>query len=199
MRLFTQFVFDFFGASPTGKAASKVPAGRRLRADSTRARRGAEAVRPTRSNSARQQRYDALVDAMQARYGFRVRKWRGNLSGIAIRVERRDGTVETLLESPYPTTPLRCAIFLHEVGHHAIGVGSITPRCLEEHAAWAWSLKTMRESGCVVDAGVERRMERSMQYAVAKAMRRGLRRLPVELLPYLPAHARVQTQSIASP
>ncbi len=196
MRLFTQFVFDFLGATPKPRRKAR---GQTATVRKATSRRHSEAVRPSRSGSPRQLHYDALVDAMQQRYDFRVRKWRTNLSGVAIRVERRDGTTEKLLESPYPTSPLRCAIFLHEVGHHALGVGSITPRCLEEHAAWMWSLNTMREHGCLIDARVERRVERSMHYAVAKAVRRGLRRLPVELLPYLPAHARVQTQSMASP
>ncbi len=193
MRLFTQFVFDFFSSAPAAVVIAKP----RKKKTASRAVRSGDAARPVRRSSPRQLRYDALVDAMQLRHGFRVRKWRENLSGVAIRVERRDGSIEKILESPYPTSPLRCAIFLHEVGHHALGVGSISPRCLEEHAAWMWSLDAMREHGLVVDERVERRVERSLKYAVAKAMRRGMRRLPVVLLPYLPEGA--QTTSIASP
>ncbi|MSR42123.1 MAG: hypothetical protein EXS10_09540 [Phycisphaerales bacterium] len=195
MRLFTQFVFDFFKATTAPTIVRKALPKKR----NAVAKRKGDAERPERSQSARQLRYDSVVDAMQARYGFRVRKWRTNLSGVAIRIERRDGTIEKLLEAPYPTSPLRCAIFLHEVGHHALGVGSISPRCLEEHAAWMWSLDAMREHGCVVDEKVERRVDRSLKYAVAKAMRRGMRRLPIALVPYLPEHAQIQTTSIASP
>ena len=40
---------------------------------------------------------------------------------------------------------MSCAVFLHEVGHHAIGLSSIKPRCLEEKRAWDWSLEEMRK------------------------------------------------------
>ena len=75
---------------------------------------------------------------------------------------------------------------LHEVGHHAIGLKTYSPRCLEEYHAWAWALNTMREHGFNVTPSVERRMAESLQYAVAKAARRGLKRLPVELQPFWP-------------
>ena len=96
-----------------------------------------------------------------------------------------DGSSARLVEAPYPRGPMSCAIFLHEVGHHAIGFGRYRPRCLEEYHAWRWSLDTMREYGFNVTPAVQRRMADSLRYAVHKALRRGLKRVPRELEPYL--------------
>lgn len=128
------------------------------------------------------ERYDELVPAMKARYAVRVRKWRTSTTGCAWEVHYRDGAVARLIEAPYPTGPMSCAVFLHEIGHHAIGFGRFRPRCLEEYHAWRWALQTMRERGFNVTPSVERRMRESLRYAVAKARRRGLRRVPDELV-----------------
>lgn len=130
-------------------------------------------------------RYDAVVEEMKQTYNLRIRKWRTSSSGCAWEVHYHDGTVARLIESPYPKGPMSCAIFLHEVGHHAIGLGRYKPRCLEEYHAWAWSLNAMRERGFNVTAAVEKRMAESLKYAIEKARRRGLKRLPAELVPYL--------------
>jgi hypothetical protein len=128
-----------------------------------------------------QERYDALVVEMKRKHGIRVRKWRKSSSGCAWQVKYADGSEAKLIESPYPRGPMSCAIFLHEVGHHAIGFGTYRPRCLEEYHAWKWSLDEMRRRGLNVTPAVERRMAESLQYAVAKARRRGMKRLPAEL------------------
>ncbi|MFG0252618.1 MAG: hypothetical protein ACF8NJ_07095 [Phycisphaerales bacterium JB038] len=132
-----------------------------------------------------QERYDALVREMKQRYGLRVVRWRKSMSGVAWQVVYRDGSIANLIEAPYPRGPMSAAIFLHEVGHHAIGLQRHKPRCLEELLAWEWSLKTMEEFGFNVTDRVRQRMEESLRYAVAKARRRGLKRLPTALLPYL--------------
>ena len=82
---------------------------------------------------------------------------------------------------------MSCAIFLHEIGHHAIGFGTYRPRCLEEYHAWKWALDAMRERGFNVTANVEKRMAESLHYALEKAGRRGLKVVPPELQPYLDA------------
>lgn len=123
---------------------------------------------------------------MKAAYGFRVRKWRRTMSGCAWELRYRDGRRQRMLESPYPKSPLSCSIFLHEVGHHAIGLGAVRPRCLEELRAWEWSIAAMEARGLEVDEKVRDRFRRSMEYAVAKAARRGIRSLPEELRAYLP-------------
>lgn len=145
------------------------------------------AQRPARGQTARvpmQQRYDELVIEMKKRFGIRVRKWRKNSSGCAWEVHYSTGSVARLIEAPYPRGPMSCAIFLHEIGHHAIGFRTYRPRCLEEYHAWKWSLDTMRAYGLNVTAAVQKRMDDSLRYAVAKAQRRGLRGVPPELVRY---------------
>jgi hypothetical protein len=132
-----------------------------------------------------QQRYDALIAEMKKAYGVRVRKWRSSMSGCAWEVHYANGNISRLIETPYPKGPMSCAIFLHEIGHHAIGFGVYRPRCLEEYHAWKWSLDTMREKGFNVTANVEKRMADSLRYALNKALRRGLKQVPGELVPYL--------------
>jgi hypothetical protein len=139
--------------------------------------------------SPRRQAYDRLVAEMKATYGFRVRRWRRSMSGCAWELRYRDGRVQRMLESPYPKSPLSCAIFLHEVGHHAIGLGAVRPRCLEELRAWEWSLAAMEARGLEIDGRTRTRFRRSMEYAVAKAARRGISRLPEELVAFLPGRA----------
>jgi len=134
-----------------------------------------------------QRRYDAIVDDFLARHGLRVRCWRRSLSGLATLRIFRDGREERTIESPYPTSPLRLAIFLHEVGHHVIGLGAFRPRCLEEYHAWRYAIERMDELGVPTDGTVRRRYERAMRYAVAKSSRRGIRRLPAEVAGFAPS------------
>lgn len=140
------------------------------------------------------ERYRQLVHDMKRIHGIRVNRWRSSTTGCAWEVYYHDGRVSKLIESPYPRGPVSAAVFLHEVGHHAIGMRRYKPRCLEEFKAWEWSLNTMREYGLNVSPSVEKRVRESLQYAVAKAMRRGLRKLPVELEPFAP-HALESKQS----
>ena len=135
-------------------------------------------------NTPAQDRYDAMTRAMLAQYGIKVRKWRKNSSGIARLTTYKDGSVVRTLESPRPTGPMSAAIFLHEVGHHAIGFEVYKPRCLEEYHAWAFAIREMERLGLNITESVRRRMHRSLKYAIDKARRRGLRELPPELLPF---------------
>ena len=54
-------------------------------------------------------------------------------------------------------------------------------RCEEEYHVWVWAMGQMRRLGVEPDAKVNKRFELSMQYAVAKAIRRGLKKLPEPL------------------
>jgi len=128
-----------------------------------------------------QGRYDALVAEMKLAHGVRVRKWRSSMTGCAWEVHYSHGGLSRLIEAPYPRGPMSCAIFLHEIGHHAIGFGTYRPRCLEEFHAWRWALEAMQERGFNVTANVRKRMADSLEYAVAKAKRRGLRQVSAEL------------------
>lgn len=131
-----------------------------------------------------QVRYEQVTREMLTRHGVRVRKWRGSMSGVAWQVTYRDGSVSRLIESPKPKGPMSAAIFLHEIGHHAIGFGTYKPRCLEEYYAWKFSIDAMHDLGLNVTDRVHERMHDSLNYAVSKALRRGLKRIPHELLPY---------------
>ena len=132
-----------------------------------------------------QLRYDGLVDEMKKIHGVRVVKWRSSTSGCAWQVKYADGTNARLIESPYPRGPMSCAVFMHEIGHHAIGFNRYRPRCLEEYHAWRWGLQEMEDRGFNVTPKVLARRDDALRYAVAKAVRRGLKRLPTELVPYL--------------
>lgn len=147
-------------------------------------RRRPVTMAPVRRGGRMQARYDALVAEMKQAYGVRVRKWRSSSSGCAWVVRYDDGTVARLIEAPYPRGPISCAVFLHEIGHHAIGFNTHRLRCLEEHDAWRWALDAMRKRGLNVTPAVERRVAESLAYAVAKARRRGLKSLPAELADY---------------
>lgn len=132
-----------------------------------------------------QEQYDRVTQEMLARYSVRVRRWRKAMSGMAWQVLYRDGTVANLIEAPRPKGPMSAAVFLHEIGHHAIGFDRYKPRCLEEYHAWRWSLEAMEASGLNITDAVRHRMHESLWYAVSKAKRRGIRNIPPELLPFM--------------
>ena len=133
--------------------------------------------------------YSSLVAEMKARHDVRVRCWRRNMTGCAWRVYYHDGKVINWVEAPVPKTPISLAIFLHEVGHHVIGFERFRKRCEEEYHVWQWALAEMRRVGVEPDAKVIRRFELSMRYAVDKAVRRGMKRLPEPLNAFLPKAA----------
>lgn len=137
----------------------------------------------------RQRREQDVTAAIEGRYapaaltllrahGVRVCHWRRNMSGIAwVGHPRRP------IEAPHPRSPLSFAVLAHEVGHHALGARR--PRWREEHLAWEFALEQMQRLGVPITAAVRRRRTASMRYALAKALRRGLREIPPELRPFL--------------
>jgi hypothetical protein len=131
-----------------------------------------------------QDRYDAMTRDMLHTYGVRVRRWRSAMSGIAWELRYHDGRTARLIESPRPKGPMSAAIFLHEIGHHAIGFNTYKPRCLEEYHAWAFALDQMEKLDLNITDSVRRRMHNSLHYAVQKARRRGIKAIPAELEPY---------------
>jgi len=147
---------------------------------------GALVSHPISTHLPMAERYVQLVHDMKRIHNIRVKRWRSSTTGCAWQVYYHDGTISRCIEAPYPRGPVSAAVFLHEVGHHAIGMQRYKPRCLEEFKAWEWSLHTMREYDFNVSPSVEKRVRESLEYAVAKAMRRGIRKLPVELEPYVP-------------
>ena len=130
-----------------------------------------------------------IVRRIKQRYGVRVRRWRQAMSGCAWQVRYEDGRIVRWVEAPYPKTPISLAIFLHEVGHHVIGFDRFKRRCEEEYHAWRWAIEQMREFGIEPDRRVRKRFDLSMQHAVGKAMRRGIKQLPDLLLQFAPKAA----------
>lgn len=133
--------------------------------------------------------YSWVVRLMKKRYRLRVRRWRNRMSGSAWSVCYSDGRRINWIEAPYPKTPISLAVFLHEVGHHAIGFRRYRVRCEEEYYAWLWAFHQMRKLGVKADARVTRRFDLSMQYAVRKALRRGAKRIPAPLMRFMPEAA----------
>ena len=133
--------------------------------------------------------FSPIVRQMRRRYDIRVRRWRRSMSGCAWHVYYHDGRGTNWIEAPRPKTPISLSIFLHEVGHHAIGFKTYRRRCEEEYHVWLWALAQMRKLGVEPDDKVRRRFEASMQYAVDKAVRRGVRGLPQPLKRYASGRA----------
>jgi hypothetical protein len=128
--------------------------------------------------------FERLVRRMKHRHKIRVRKWRSGTTGCAWQVMYGDGRVVRMIEAPYPRGSVSAAVFLHEVAHHAIGFDRYKPRCLEEYMAWKWALEMMDAHEIPITPQLQRRVDQSLRYAVSKARRRGLKRLPVELVKY---------------
>lgn len=135
-------------------------------------------------------RYEEVAQLMLKAHGVRVRKWRKAMSGIAWYVTYRDGSIVRLIEAPKPKGPMSMAVFLHEIGHHAIGFDVYKPRCLEEYHAWEFALRAMREHNLNLSDQVLKRRRRSLEYAVGKAVRRGIKEIPAELEDFIPAKYR---------
>lgn len=131
-------------------------------------------------------RYELLQADLLSLYDIHVRRWRSSMSGAAWEEHDADGTITRVIDTPRPRGPMSAAIFCHEVGHHAIGFDRYKPRCLEEYHAWAWSLGTLAAWDVTISDRVRTRVHESLEYAVAKGLRRGLKRLPDELVPFLP-------------
>ncbi len=138
---------------------------------------------PSRRLTAKQ--YELMTRWMIKEQCIRVRKWRSSTSGAAWQLIAPNGEVTRMIEAPRPRGPMSAAVFLHEVGHHAIGFDRYKPRCLEEYHAWMYSLQQMARWGIPITEQVQFRVYDCLHYAVDKAKRRGLRMLPPELVPYL--------------
>lgn len=134
-----------------------------------------------RHGDSAEERYDAMTRQLLAEHSIKVRKWRSGMSGVAWEMRARDGSVTRYIEAPRPKGPMSAAVFLHEVGHHVIGLGAFRPRCLEEYHAWEWALQAMERHGISLTESVLRRRHNSLAYAVAKARRRGIAAVPLEL------------------
>ena len=129
--------------------------------------------------------YRDMAHDLPARYGITITRWRSSTSGVAILRKTNRGRWLREMEAPYPRGPVSAAVFCHEIAHHAIGVGSITPRCREEYAAWMWALDELDRRGVTITTAVRNRVYDALHHAVHRGLRRGLKQVPPELVPYL--------------
>lgn len=184
---FPMTLWDLLRPKPRAAPPQAKPVPRAKPAPSVHVRKPAPpGPKPTPKRAApMRDKYERVTRACLAEFGVRVRKWRTSMSGVAWQITYQDGSVSRLVEAPRPKGPMSAAVFLHEIGHHAIGFGTYKPRCLEEYHAWRWSLDRMEAEGLNVTPAVRKRMRESLLYAVAKAQRRGLKQLPAELAAYL--------------
>lgn len=131
--------------------------------------------------------FNWIVSLMKRQHGVRIRRWRTSMTGCAWQVRYVDGRIIKWIEAPAPRTAISLCIFLHEVGHHVIGFDVYKRRCEEEYYAWQWAIDQMRVLGVEPDARTLCRFQLSMEYAVGKAMRRGIKSLPEPLMQFAPA------------
>lgn len=118
---------------------------------------------------------------LEAESGVKVRRYRSSLSGVAYTKADDWG-----IEVPEPTTPVRFAIFAHEVGHQVLHRAERrsrqVPRWIEEAEAWRYATDACRRFGVPLDRHVSRRVQIGVTYALAKAKRRGTTNLPTTSL-----------------
>lgn len=187
-------------AAPTKRVVPKQPPAKpRLAPPVARRVSKAKPQGTAKTSSPMERRYAEVTELMLRKYGVRVRKWRSNMSGVAWCVIYRDGSIARLIESPKPKGPMSMAVFLHEIGHHAIGFDVYSPRCLEEYHAWEFSIRAMREHGLNITEQVEKRRRRSLEYAVGKACRRGIKQIPAELEGFIPVRYRAMYKPRSTP
>jgi len=130
---------------------------------------------------AAQPRYDTLVRDLKARYKISIRHWNTHMAGHAYELTYAGGTIKRLISAPRPKGPVSAAIFMHEVGHHAIGFRRYASRCLEEHYVWQWTFREMESHGIPITPRVMKHFRRSMYHYVHTAQKRR-EPVPPELL-----------------
>jgi hypothetical protein len=125
--------------------------------------------------------YRQMVVELRTRYKIAIRKWRTHMSGVAYELKYPGGAIRRMITAPRPKSPVSAAIFLHEVGHHAIGFRRYSPRCLEEYYVWQWAFREMVQRNIPITPRVLAHYRRSMYHYVHLARKRGVRDIPHEL------------------
>ena len=124
--------------------------------------------------------YLTMVSDLKELYKISIRRWRKHMSGVAYELTYQDGRIKRLISAPRPRSPVSACIFLHEVGHHAIGFRRYAPRCLEEYFVWQWVFREMANRSIPIDERVHKHYRRSMHHYV-KLARRESHHIPHEL------------------
>jgi hypothetical protein len=121
-----------------------------------------------------------MTSELREKYKITVKKWRQRMTGIAYELTYRDGTIKRLISAPRPRSPVSAAIFLHEVGHHAIGFKRYESCCLEEHYVWQWTFREMEARSIPITPRVMKHFRRSMYHYVHRCRKIG-EHVPAEL------------------
>jgi hypothetical protein len=130
------------------------------------------------------QTYRQFVRDLKRRYHITIRKWHRHMHGVAYELTYPDGRIQRLIAAPRPKSPVSAAIFLHEVGHHAIGFKRYHSRCLEEHYVWQWTFREMEARKIPITPRVMKHFRRSMHHYVKRAHRRA-EHVPAELAHFI--------------
>ena len=138
-------------------------------------------IKPKSTRTLSRFAYNDMVLELKTRYKIRVRKWKTRMCGAAYELTYADGRIKRLIAAPRPRGPVSAAIFLHEVGHHAVGFRRYTLRCLEEYYVWQWAFREMTARNIPIDPRVVRHYHRSMYHYVHRERARGTHHLPPEL------------------
>lgn len=138
-------------------------------------------IKPRSTRTLSRFAYNDMVMELKTRYKIRVSKWKSRMCGAAYELTYADGRIKRLIAAPRPRGPVSAAIFLHEVGHHAIGFRRYTLRCLEEYYVWQWAFREMTARNIPIDPRVLRHYRRSMYHYVQRERARGTHHLPPEL------------------
>jgi len=120
-------------------------------------------------------KYEIAGQSLLSEYNITIKTVRKSMSGVAYIEDR-------VISAPAPKSPISFAVFAHEVGH--IANGNIKPRWLEELRAWEFSLSQFKRFGMAISKEVRQEFRWSMTYALAKALNRGMQKLPKELRPF---------------
>jgi hypothetical protein len=127
----------------------------------------------------RQRALHAMARELTGHYKISIRRWRKHMSGMAYELKYADGRIKRLISAPRPRSAVSAAIFLHEVGHHAIGFKRYPCRCLEEYYVWHWTFREMHARHIPITDRVLRHYRRSMQHYIRQATPHDVWKLPV--------------------
>lgn len=123
-------------------------------------------------------RYAAQALHLLREHNVTVCHWRSSMTGIAWL-----GHPDRVIEAPHPKSPMSFAVLAHEVGHHALG--RMRPRWHEEQQAWLFAFNAMEAHDIPLTDNVVERYHGAMRYALAKALRRGLKEIPAAMVEFL--------------
>lgn len=112
--------------------------------------------------------YSDLINNLMKENNIKLKGYKTNLTGVAYPDERS-------IIIPKPTTKLRLSICLHEVGHIVLNHNNKKKRYIEEKEAWDFALNYMKKEKIPITKKVRIRRKESINYAIGKAMRRGLK------------------------